>query len=196
MLELIIVVVSLFAIVDPLAAVPPFLSFFSKSSVAMQKKAATEASFAAFFLLLIFSGFGKALFTALGISLPAFLIAGGLLLLILSFDFLHGTLPRSRHAEKDVSDAIVPIATPFLAGPGAITASIYFNHLYGPVITIAGIVIVMSLSFICMFYSRYLIKFFGHNGLKILTRIMGILTAAIAISFIEKALVSYGLIAI
>lgn len=196
MLELVIVVVSLFAIVDPLAAIPPFAAFFGKSSVSVQHKAAREASFAAFILLLVFSAFGQALLTALGISIPAFLIAGGILLLILSFDFLRGELPGSRRAEKDVSNAAVPIGTPFLAGPGAITTSIYFNNLYGPVITIAGIVIVMTLSFICLFYTNFFIKRLGKNGLKILTRIMGLLTAAIAISFVERALTIYGLIKI
>lgn len=196
MLELVVVVVSLFVIVDPLAAVPPFAALFGSSSKSVQRKAAKEASFAAFILLLVFSALGQQLLTILGISIPAFLIAGGILLLILSFDFLHGELPRSRHAEKDVSDAAVPIGTPFLAGPGAITTSIYFNHLYGPVITIAGIVIVMTLSFLCLFYSSHFIKYIGKNGLKILTRVMGLITAAIAISFVERAFIAYGLIRI
>lgn len=194
MLELVIVVVSLFAIVDPLAAIPPFLNYFGRSSVEIQKKAAKQASLAAFLLLLIFSIIGELILSLLGISINAFLIAGGLLLLKLSFDFLGGELPHSRRAEKDTAVAAVPIGTPFLAGPGAITASIYYNHLYGPVITIAGIVIVMTLSFVCMFYSRYLLKYFGRNGLKIMTRIMAIVIAGIALSFVERALVSYGII--
>ncbi|MBI2075861.1 MAG: MarC family protein [Candidatus Aenigmarchaeota archaeon] len=196
MLELVIVVVSLFAIVDPLAAIPPFAAFFGKSSASLQHKAAKEASLAAFFLLVIFSALGHPLLTTLGISIPAFLIAGGILLLILSFDFLRGELPLQHHTEKDTADAAVPIGTPFLAGPGAITASIYFNHVYGPVITIAGIVVVMTLSFLCLFYSSCFIKHLGKNGLKILTRIMGLLTAAIAISFVERALTIYGIIRI
>ena len=194
--ELLVVVVSLFAIVDPLAAIPPFLNYFGRSPAQIQRKAAKEASLAAFLLLLIFSIVGELLLRLLGISINAFLIAGGLLLLKLAFDFLHGELPSSRHSEKDVASAVVPIGTPFLAGPGAITASIYFNHLYGLVITITGIVIVMALSFVCMFYSHYLLKYFGRNGLKIMTRIMALIIAGIAMSFIEKALVSYGLIAI
>lgn len=194
MLELVIVVVSLFVIVDPLAAIPPFLAFFGKAAVKTQEKAAKEASVAAFLLLLIFASFGEALLNTIGVSISAFLIAGGLLLLKLAFDFLHGELPMSRHAEKDVANAAVPIGTPFLAGPGAITASIYFNHLYGPVITISSIIIVMALSFLCLFYSRYFLKYFGRNGLRILTRIMAMIIAAIAISFIERALVSYGIL--
>ena len=194
MLELVIVVVSLFTIVNPLAAIPPFAMFFGKSSVSAQHKAAKQASFAAFVLLLVFSFIGQSLLSTLGISIPAFLIAGGILLLILSFDFLRGELPLQHHTEKDTSDAAVPIGTPFLAGPGAITASIYFNHIYGPVITIAGIVIVMTLSFLCLFYSSCFIKYLGKNGLKILTRVMGLLTAAIAISFVERALTIYGII--
>ena len=193
--EFLIVLASLFAIIDPLAAVPFFMTLFGKGGDKTKiKKASVEAAAAVFILLAVFSLFGAAIFTALGISNTAFLIAGGILLLILSFDFLQGNLPRSRSVEKDTSDVVVPIATPLLAGPGAITSSIYFMQTYGPFVTLSSIFLVSIVCFLFLFFSYGISKALGKNGLKVFSRIMGIITAAIAISLIEKALVIYGVI--
>jgi len=193
-LELLTVLISLFAIIDPLAAVPAFISLFGKSDRKKIKKASIQASVAVFSLLTFFSLFGTFILTSLGISNTAFLIAGGILLLILAFDFLLGTFPRSRTVEKEPSDVVVPIATPLLAGPGAITSSIYFTQAYGAAITIGSIAIVSALCFLFLFFSYGISRIIGKNGLKVLSRIMGIITAAIAIGLIEKALVIYGVI--
>jgi multiple antibiotic resistance protein len=192
--DLLVVTISLFAIVDPLASTPVFLSFFSGSDKKKLRKAASDAVLAAFMVLLIFSLFGVALLEYLNISKSAFMIAGGLLLLYIGFEFMRGDLPKSRHVEHDPSEAVVPIGTPLLAGPGAITSAMYFTHVYGIHVTLSAIVIVMLISLACLNASERIGGAFGKNGLKILTRIMGLITAAIAISFIEKALVSYGLI--
>lgn len=192
--EFIVVLVSLFAIIDPLAAVPVFMTIFGKSDKKKIRRASLNAALAVFLLLAVFALFGTTILTALGISNTAFLIAGGILLLILSFDFLSGNLPRSRSVEKDPSDVIVPIATPLLAGPGAITSSIYFMQTYGAAVTIPAILIVSVICFLFLFCSFGISKILGKNGLKVFSRIMGIITAAIAISLIEKALVIYGVI--
>ena len=113
--EILTVLISLFAIIDPLGAVPTFMALFGRGDKEKIKKAALEASGAVFILLFVFSLFGTFILTSLGISKTAFLIAGGILLLILSFDFLLGNLPKSRTVEKEPSDVIVPIATPLLA---------------------------------------------------------------------------------
>jgi len=192
--EILIVAISLFAIVDPIAAVPVFISFFGGSQKKKQQRAAVEIALSAFALLLIFAIGGMALLNYLNISIAAFMIAGGILLLYLSFEFLMGELPKSRSVEVDASSAIVPIGTPLLAGPGAITSAIYFSHTYGFGITIGGIVIVAALSAVILMASTKIKALLGKNGLRIVTRIMGLLTAAIAISLIEKALIAYGLI--
>jgi len=192
--EIFIVAISLFAIVDPIAAVPVFISFFGGSDKRKQKKAAMEITLAAFLLLVIFAAAGMALLTYLNISISAFMVAGGLLLLLLSFEFLMGELPKSRSVDVDASAAVVPIGTPLLTGPGAITSAIFFTHIYGFWVTLAGIIIVMAVSLLVLLGSSRIKGVLGKNGLKIITRIMGLITAAIAISLIEKALVSYGII--
>ncbi len=192
--EFLTVLVSLFAIIDPLAAVPVFMTLFGKGDKKKLKKASFQASAAVFILLLVFASFGTFILSSLGISNTAFLIAGGILLLILSFDFILGNLPRSRTIEKEPSDFIVPIATPLLAGPGAITSSIYFMQTYGPTITLPAILVVSVICFAFLFFSFGVSRILGKNGLKVFSRIMGIITAAIAISLIEKALVIYGVI--
>jgi len=194
--EILIVAISLFAIVDPIAAVPVFMSFFGGFDAKRKKKAATQAVLAAFILLVIFAVAGMALLSYLNISISAFMIAGGLLLLFLAFEFLMGDLPRTRRVESDPSDAIVPIGTPLLTGPGAITSAIFFTHLYGFAVTFIAIVIVMAVSFLILLSSTRITGIVGKNGLKVITRIMGLITAAIAISLIEKALVAYGVISV
>ena len=192
--EITVVSISLFAIVDPLATIPVFMSFFGGSERKKRRKAATQAVLAAFLLLAVFAAFGMALLNYLNISISAFMIAGGLLLLLLAFEFLMGTLPRSRHVESDTSDAIVPIGTPLLTGPGAITSAIFFTHVYGLAVTFTAIVIVMAISLAALLGSTRITGFLGKNGLRVITRIMGLITAAIAISLIEKAMIAYGLI--
>jgi len=195
-LDFLTVFVSMFVIIDPLIAIPTFLALFGKSDRTKQKKAALEATIAALLLLMAFSLFGTAILERMSISLPAFMIAGGILLLYLSFEFIRGELPKTRTVEKDPADVIVPVATPLLAGPGAITTSIYFTHTYGAEITLAAIFFVMFFCFFLLYYSTRILKLIGNNGLKIFTRIMGILTAAIAISLIEKALVAWNVLVI
>jgi len=194
-MDFITVFVSMFVIIDPLIAIPTFLALFGNSDRRKQKKADMEASIAALALLVAFSVFGTAILDRMSISLPAFMIAGGILLLLLSFEFIKGELPKMRTVEKDPADVIVPVATPLLAGPGAITTSIYMTHTYGADVTLAAIFFVCFLCFFFLYYSTRIVKVIGHNGIKIITRIMGILTAAIAISLIEKALVAWGMLA-
>jgi multiple antibiotic resistance protein len=195
-LDFLTVFVSMFVIVDPLIAIPTFLALFGKCDRAKQKKAALEASVAALILLVVFALFGTALLERMSISLPAFMVAGGILLLYISFEFIKGELPRTRTVEKDASDVIVPVATPLLAGPGAITTSIYFTHTYGADVTLAAIFFVCFFCFFFLYYSTRIVKVVGNNGLRIMTRIMGILTAAIAISLIEKALIVWGVLVV
>jgi len=195
-LDFLTVFVSMFVIIDPLIAIPTFLALFGKADRAKQKKAAMEASAAALMLLVAFALFGTALLQRMSISLPAFMIAGAILLLYLSFEFIKGDLPRTRTVERDAADVIVPVATPLLAGPGAITTSIYFTHIYGAEITLAAIFFVCFICFFFLYYSTRILKIIGNNGLKIFSRIMGILTAAIAISLVEKALVAWGVLGV
>jgi len=192
--DIISTTIALFAIVDPFAAIPIFLILFGKAKRKKQAKAALEISLAAFVLLLVFSVGGLQFLNLLGVSIPAFMIAGGILLLILSFDFLHGELPRSRNVSTKISEAIVPIGTPLLAGPGAITSSIYFTQQSGFLVVLLALLIVFLVSFLALFGSRLISKILGNSGLKILTRIMGLITAAVAISLIEKAFVIYGVL--
>ncbi|MEM5812645.1 MAG: MarC family protein [Candidatus Aenigmatarchaeota archaeon] len=193
-LDFLTVLVSMFVIIDPLIAIPTFIALFGKSERKIQKKAALEASIAALLILIAFSLLGTAILERMSISLPAFMVAGGILLLYLSFEFIRGELPKSRTVEKDPADVVVPIATPLLAGPGAITTSIYFTHVYGSSITLAAIFFVCFFCFFFLYYSTRILKIVGKNGLKIFTRIMGFLTAGIAISLMEKALIYWGLI--
>lgn len=192
MAEFLVLVVSLFVIINPFASMPMLIAFYKSRD--MQRKAALDASIAAAVILVIFALFGLSILTFMGISLPAFMIAGGLMLLVLGFEFIFGKLPRSRQAVMEPADVIVPIGTPLLAGPGAITTAIYFSGTYGLLSTLVAVMLTMVLTFAFLFSTSFISQRFGKNGLKILTRIMGMLTAGIALSLIEHAFVLYGIL--
>jgi len=194
--DFLIVFISLFVIIDPLVSIPVFMSLFGRSERRKQRRAALDAAVAALLILVVFSLFGSAILGWMSISISAFMIAGGILLLYLSFDFIRGEIPKTRTIEDDPAEVIVPVATPLLAGPGAITTSIYFTHVYGAGLTLSAIVLVMVACFVLLYFSNRISRTIGNNGLKIITRIMGMLTAAIAIGLIEKALVLWGVLAI
>lgn len=194
-LEIITTTAALFAIVDPFSAIPTFMTLFGKAKPKVQKKAAMDIGIAAFVIMAVFALVGNALLRGLGISIPAFMIAGGILLMVMSFDFLIGHTPKTKHVEaEDPADAVVPIGTPLLAGPGAITTCIFFSQIYGFVTVLISVAIVSSICFFLLFYGVRIARFFGKNGLKILTRIMGLFIAAIAISLMEKAFITYGIL--
>ncbi len=193
-IETIVAFVSLLAVIDPFASMPVFIAFFGKNAERERRKHAFEACFAAFLLLVAFMFFGPLILRLFSVSLTAFMIAGGILLLLLSFDFIKGELPVSRHAEHE--DAVVPIGTPLLAGPGAISTAIYFSGTYGLATTFAAVAGVMVVSFFLLYKSGIISRLIGKNGIRIITRVMGLLTAVIAISLIEKALAAYGVISV
>lgn len=191
--EALIVFVSLLAIMEPFGVIPVFLSIFGKSKPREKSNAIRNIIITAAILLLLFLAIGTPMLTWLNISLPAFMIAGGILLLIISLDLIHGMFPRSKTTDKQDS-AIVPLGTPLLAGPGSITSVIYFTTIYGYAATLIGTIMALVASSVIIFYGSKISKFLGNNGLKILTRIMGLITAAVAISLIEKAMIFYGVI--
>src|SRR3989344_4520504 len=121
--EALIVFIAMIAIMEPFGVIPVFLSIFGKSRPKEKARAVRNIIFTAGVLLLVFLFAGSPLLAWLGISLPAFMIAGGILLLIISLDLIHGMFPRSKTTDKQDS-AIVPLGTPLLAGPGSIASVI------------------------------------------------------------------------
>jgi multiple antibiotic resistance protein len=186
---------AIFFVVDPLAAIPIFLSITASDSLEKRMATARRAALATGLTLALFAATGGLLFKALGISLGAFKVAGGLMILLMALDMMRAQPSRTRstldeQAEGTEKDdvAIVPLAIPMLAGPGAIAtvAVLMSRAAWRPLPTLAvfvSIALTSVASWILLRGAASAEKFLSRTTLKILERIMGLLLAAIAIEF-------------
>lgn len=190
---------SLFVIVDPVGLIPTFLAMTQQNTSQERIRMARLAAGVTFAILSLSFLFGQRILLAFGITLPAFEIAGGIILLLVALDMLQArrTAVKETQEEKaagiDKSDvAITPLAIPMLAGPGAITAVILLSNkatTLGHQIALSGTIILVSLlTFLILWSVAVRSKMLGVIALKIMSRLMGLILAAIAIQFILNGL--------
>lgn len=195
---------SLFLIVDPIAAVPAFLAMTARDTIAQRSRMAQVACLVTVGILATFTFVGQSLFRVLGVSLPALQAAGGLVLLLVALDMLRAqrstvqeTAEETAAGMKKDDIAITPLAIPMMAGPGAISAVILLESqasdwtqrgvLLGCIVAI-GIASYITLALA----GRGAAHWLGPIAEKIITRLMGLLLAALAIQFIFNALKTEG----
>ncbi len=187
---------AVFVVVDPFAAVPFFLALTASDSMQERRDTARRAAVAAGIVLAVFALTGALVFRLLGISLGAFKIAGGVLLLIMAVDMLRtrpsearitaGEVERGR--EKD-DVAIVPLAMPLLAGPGSIATVVVLMgrarslHVWHGAVVRGAIAVTAALAYLVLAGASWIDRVLGKTGLNILERASGLLLAAIAIQF-------------
>lgn len=187
--------ISLFAILDPVGIIPIIITF--TMGMQQQKRAwvGRMASLSVCGILLISLLLGQVLLEFFGISINSFRTAGGILLLMMSITMLSGQKP----APADVTDgdatssvAIVPLSTPLLAGPGAISTIILDAHKGAGVMhyTILGLeIVILSLSvWLTFLVAPWIEKRMGRTGINIFTRLMGMILASIAVEFMAGGL--------
>ncbi|MGA7923573.1 MAG: NAAT family transporter [Thermoplasmata archaeon] len=195
------VLVSVFAIVDPIGTLPFFVSLtqgFDKDdrSVVLNRAVIVLGS-----LLAIFALIGRFLFAAFGFTLAAFEIAGGILLFMVAYDMLHGEISRSKLSPKDRDEAlerrdelsIVPLGIPLLAGPGAISTVMIYEGSAGsdPIAltgTLVAIGIVTGLTYVTLRYGQRIFHALGRVGVMALTRVIGLLLAAVGAQFVVNGI--------
>lgn len=191
--------VSVFVIIDPFAALPVFAAVTQRFAERDRLIICRRASMVAAAILIVVALSGDFLFRLFGITIPAFQIAGGLLLLSLGMAQLDAGRSRVRddeelesHERDDVS--IFPLATPLLAGPGAISTIVLLasnnQTLTNRIVLASSIILALTCSYLIIRHGQIFIKMLGKTGLNLLTRIMGILLAAIAVQFIINGLQS------
>jgi len=190
--------ITLFVIVDPLGTSAVFPSLVKNQKPSQVRLIAFKAATVSFFLLVLFGIGGEALLHYLGISIPAFRIAGGLLLFVTGFRMIMGFHDQDQvESEKTVyadrSDvAIFPLAVPLLAGPGSMTATLLHmtkaENFSDKGMIIAAIFAVQFIALFSMLGSEKLVRFFGPTGSTLLARLVGILMAAMAIQFLIDGL--------
>ncbi len=175
---------------DPLGNVPIFLSLTKNVAPKAQRHLALQAVLVAGAVIASFALFGQEILSYLGISIPALQGSGGLLLLLVSLKLLTGG--SEEHAQvDDVSVALVPLGTPLIAGPGAIAATIVFakqSHTFDRYSAIAAaLVLVLILLWVTLRYSLALIRLLKEGGITLLTRVFGLLLAAISVQLIAQS---------
>ena len=195
-------IASIFAIVDPLGVIPFFAVLTEDMSVAEKRDVISKSCIVATATLGIFAVFGQGIFAAFGFTIPAFEIAGGILLFGVAFEMMHGERPRTKMTESERTETleredvgVIPLGIPLLAGPGAITTVMIY--MTSPVADpldkmsiFAGILIAILASFVLMHYADQIFRRIGRTGTKAFGRIMGLLLAAIAVQFILNGIIA------
>ena len=185
---------AIFAIVDPIGNIPIFYTITQRFSIEERKNIAKKAVLAAIVTLVVFSLIGQYIFLLFSITIPAFRIAGGILLFRVAFNMLYGTTPGTKSTEKEKEEAlekdmigIIPIGIPLLAGPGAISTVMLYNssgNIISLFIVILSIIITMILTYILLRHVDRIFNRLGRIGTHAISRIMGLILAAIAVQFI------------
>lgn len=188
---------ALFAIIDPLAIVPVYLSLTQDIPNKTKLSIIKRASIVAIIILLVFGLAGHLIFSLLGFTINAFRIAGGILLFTVGFTMIYGKRPGTKfHKEKTKEEVfeqeeigIVPIGIPLIAGPGAITTMMILisetsiGYLERAMVLIF-MVIVVGVAYLSMRYADSIFGKIGRYGTLAISRIMGLILTAIAVQFI------------
>ena len=186
--DLLKAVISLFVVVNPIGKVPLFVTLTEKMEKQNKKLVSKNAIVTTAVLLTVFAVAGTQLLSIFGISIFSFMVAGGILLFIISIEFL--TYGEWRFSSSSISadSGIVPLAFPLLAGPGAITTVMISLQTYGWIVSIISIVFVVLSTYLVLHVENPLLKILGSRGSTVTTRIFAIFLAAIAIQYVVEGL--------
>ena len=189
------VFVTLLVIVDPPGMVPVFLALTGTLPAKERVRAGTQAVLLALGVIVIFAVAGQTLLDYLHVQLPALQGAGGLLLVLVALQLLTGTTDEPSEQGSTTNVALVPLGTPLLAGPGAIVATMLFVQRADGVndytVIGLGILAVMITVWLVLRFSGGIVKLLRPGGIEVLTRIAGLLLAAIAVQLIADAVAAF-----
>ncbi|MEK6843356.1 MAG: MarC family protein [Candidatus Micrarchaeota archaeon] len=174
----------LFAIMDPFASIPVFLSLTGKFSKENKMNAANQALIVATAVVAIFLFFGNTILQLFSISLSDFKIAGGGVLLILGAQLVFGWEKKEKPT-KDYHVAATIIGVPLITGPGVITSVIVLTATEGLFVTMLAAAASLFANWIILRNSYRLLSFFGSNSIEILSKVMGLLLIVVAVGFIR-----------
>lgn len=192
LLSFIQVFFAIFGVMDPVGNVPLFLSLTGKMDEKSRQKIARKAVFWAGIILLIFVFFGNLVLGAFHIPIESLKIAGGILLILLGLQIIFG-ISFGQQGDSDIKDvevSIVPLATPFITGPGMMSSAIILSKEYGYLLTILGIVANLLLLFILFKYATFILRVLGREGTHAFAKVMGLILVAIGVEFIRSVLLT------
>jgi len=177
-------VVALIVVMDPVGLIPIIISLTSEMSKEEQKHVLNVTLYTASSILVIFALLGQQLLNLFNISLASFSIAGGLLLLLLSLEILL----RGFETTKGIEVGAVPLAFPLLVGPGAITVLMISLQTYGLIVGLLSALIALLFTALIFRLINEIYRILGKLGSLVITKIMAIFTAAIAVEFIVNGI--------
>lgn len=186
---------SLFAIVDPFAALPAFLALTGGEHESKRKGIALRASLTTILVLSTFALTGQLIFRFFGITIPAFKIAGGILLFTIALDMLRAKASKTRTTPAETEEGahkedvgVVPVGIPLLSGPGAIASVTLLSErakaLPERIGLLVAIVVIGFVTWIVLRSGDVVARVLGKTGLNLIARIMGLLLAAVAAQFV------------
>ncbi len=192
--------VTMLVTIDPPGLAPLFLAVTAGMNRAERMQVAVRASLISFFTLALFAVAGAAILAVFGITLPAFRVAGGLLLFYIAFEMIFER--RQERHEKSAERAITtdmirnvaafPLAIPLIAGPGAISASVLLSGTMpgptGHAMLVGIIALCIGVTFLVFVLSERVDRFLGETGRSILTRLLGVILAALAVQFVADGI--------
>jgi multiple antibiotic resistance protein len=185
---------SVLFIVNPIAVIPTYLVITQKETSSQRATTARRACVSAACILVAFAIGGTAIFSLFGITIDAFRVAGGLILWVVAMDMLHG-VRRTQESQEEITEgsdkedvALTPLAMPMLAGPGAISTTMVLagqaSSMPEKLAVLLSILVTMLLSWIVLRVGERVVLRMGQTGIRVMTRIMGLLLAAIAVQFV------------
>lgn len=191
--------ISLFAILDPIGIIPIIILFTAEMTAAKRAQVGRLASLTVCAILLVALLIGQPLLAFFGISINSFLVAGGILLLLMAIKMMLGSFyangtGKNAHSDGEAvsANAIVPLSTPLLAGPGSISAVIVETHKadgFQHYLTMSLIIILLSVTvWLTFLIAPWVAQRLGKIGINVFTRLMGLILAAIAVEFIASGM--------
>jgi multiple antibiotic resistance protein len=194
---------SIFFLVDPFAVVPMFLAMTLDVPESMRRQMARRAALTCAIVLCVFAAAGSLIFKAFGITLPAFKIAGGIILLLIGLDMLQArqsatkaTAEEQQEGAEKEDASVIPLGMPMLAGPGAISTVMVLvgeAHSMWQHAVIYGVVLLTSyVSYWVLSGADRVRRYLGNTGIRIMTRLMGLLLVALAVQFVANGLTDFG----
>ncbi|WP_375173018.1 MarC family protein [Pseudooceanicola sp.] len=193
--------VTLFVIIDPIGLTPVFTALTQGQGAERRRALALRSCLISLGLLTLFAIFGEAVMGFVGITMPAFRIAGGILLFLTALEMLFERRTKRRedqseHAEDQPDPSVFPLAMPLIAGPGAIATVILLAGrqpgLLGALSVVGVAAAVLVLVFAFFLTAGMLERLLGRTGINVVTRVMGMLLAALSVQFVLDGLKDFG----
>lgn len=189
--------VVLFVVIDPIGLAPIFAAITHGGTAEYRRRMAARGTFIAGVILLVFVLGGDVLLRLLGIGMPAFQIAGGLLLFLVAVDMVFvrqsgirsATEREQREAKQKQDVSVFPLAFPLIAGPGALTTVLLMSGKYGQqpfaaAIVLAVVLVVLAFALIALLQADRIMRFMGETGANVITRLFGVILTALAVQYV------------